>query len=99
MDKNIGKNISKILNGKNIQKLLDYAKQSAADALKNTSKRVIQIKVEGTGDMISKKIAESLKTSSQNNSETITNEHDKEIPKERYISRRTKEIIDDLRLI
>ena len=61
MGKNIGKNISKILNCKNIQKLLDHAKQSATDALKNTWKRVIQIKVEGTGDLIIKKIAESLK--------------------------------------
>ena len=39
------------------------------------------------------------RTSPQNNSETVTNEHDKEIPKERYISlvKRLK-IIDDLRL-
>ena len=38
--------------------------------------------------------------SPQNNSETITNEHDKEIPKERYTSpEERKKIIDDLRLI
>ena len=41
MSKSFGKNIRKILNGKNSQNLLDHAKQSAADALKNTSKRVI----------------------------------------------------------
>ena len=42
------------------------------------------------------------KTSPQNNSETITNEHEKETPKERYIYIYPKErqkIIDDLRLI
>ena len=40
------------------------------------------------------------RTSPQNNSETVTNEHDKEIPKERYISlvKRLK-IIDDLRFM
>ena len=36
----------------------------------------------------------------QNNSQTITNEHDKEIPKERYISQEEiQKIIDDLALI
>ena len=43
MGKNIGKNISKILRGKYSQKLFDHAKQSATDALKTTSKRVIQL--------------------------------------------------------
>ena len=36
----------------------------------------------------------------QNNSEIITNEHDKEIHKERYISPEEKsKVFDDLRLI
>ena len=43
---NLGKNISKSLSGKYSsgmrQKLLDYAKQAATDALKTSSKRVIQ---------------------------------------------------------
>ena len=40
------------------------------------------------------------KSSLQNNSETITNKHDKEIPKERYISpEEGQKVIDDLRLI
>ena len=40
------------------------------------------------------------KTSQQNNSETAKNEHNKEIPKERYISPEEKQkIIGDLRLI
>ena len=40
------------------------------------------------------------RTSPQNNSETITNEHDKEIPQESCISPEEREkIIDDLTLI
>ena len=42
MGKNIGKNISKILSGKYSQKVLDHTKQSAPDAIKTSSKRVIQ---------------------------------------------------------
>ena len=40
--KNIGKTISKNLSGKYSQNLLNHAKQSATDALKTTSKRVIK---------------------------------------------------------
>ena len=43
MDRNIGKNIIKMfLSSKYSQKLIDHAKQSATDALKTASKRVIQ---------------------------------------------------------
>ena len=42
MGKTIDKNISKNVSGKYSQKLLDDAKQFAADALKTSSKRVIQ---------------------------------------------------------
>ena len=38
MGKNIGKNISKNLSGKYGQKLLDYAKQIATDAIKTSNK-------------------------------------------------------------
>ena len=39
------------------------------------------------------------KDSQQNDSETVTNEHDKEIRKERFISsEKRQEIIDELRL-
>ena len=42
---------------------------------------------EETGDLIGNEIADEIsKNLQQNNSETITNEHDKEIPKKRYIS-------------
>ena len=50
--------------------------------------------VEATGDLIGDKIAKKItkisKNSQQNNLETVTNEHDKEVPKERcaYIFRR-----------
>ena len=46
-----------------------------------------------------RRITKVSKNSQQNNSETASNEHDKEIPKERYISlEKIQEIIDDLRL-
>ena len=45
------------------------------------------------------KITEVPKNAQQNHSETVTNNHDKEIPKERYISSEEREeIIDELRL-
>ena len=58
-------------------------KKSGTDALK-TSKRVFEITAEGTGDLIGNKIANRI-TKVSKNSETVINEHDKEIPKERYI--------------
>ena len=42
MGKNIGKNIRKSLNSKYSQNRLDHAKQSATDALKTSSQRVIK---------------------------------------------------------
>ena len=92
------------MSGKHSQKLFDYAKKSATDALKTTSKGVIQKTAEATGDLIGSKVANKiarvLRNSQQNNSETVSNEHDKEIPKERYISPEERQkIINDLRLI
>ena len=50
------------------------------------------------GNKIPSRITKVLKNSQQNNSETVTNQNDKEIPKERYTSRgKRQEIIDDLR--
>ena len=104
MGKNIGKNVSKNLRGKYGQNVFDHAKDSATDALKTSSKRVIQKTAAVTSDLIGKKIADKMtkvsKTFPQNNSKTINNEHDKEIPKERYISPdESQEIIDEFRLI
>ena len=42
VDKYIVKNTNKIASGKYSQKLLDHAKESATDAIKTSSKRVIQ---------------------------------------------------------
>ena len=57
---------------------------------------------ETTGDLIGNKIANRITKVSrnppQNNSETITNEHDKEIPKDMSPEERQK-IMDDLTLI
>ena len=89
MAKNIGKKISKILSGKYSQKPLDHAK-NLQDVLKTFSKRVIQKTIEATGDSIGNKTANKVtrvsKNSQQNNSEIVTNKHDKGIPKERYVS-------------
>ena len=52
------------------------------------------------GNKIVDKITKVPKTSTQNNTETVTNEHDKQVPKERYISPEERQkMIDDLRLI
>ena len=85
MGKNVGKIISKNLTGKYIQKLLDHANRSAADAFKTASLRAIQKSSEATGgftgNSIPDKITKVSKKSKQNDSETVTNEKDKEIPK------------------
>ena len=79
VDKNICKNIRKNLHGKYRHKLLDHAKQSAADALKTTSKKIIQKSAEATGDLVGNKInniiTKASRSSPQNKSETIANEH------------------------
>ena len=52
------------------------------------------------GNKIANRIKKVSKNSQQNNIETVPNEHDKEIPNERYISpEERQEIIDKLRLI
>ena len=57
------------------QKLLGHAKKFATDALKTSSKRVVQKTAEATDDLISSKIANKVtgvsKNSQQNNSETV----------------------------
>ena len=77
------------------QNLLDNAKQSATDALKTTSKIVIQKIAETTGDLIGNKIGgrvtEVSQTFWQNNLEKNTDEPDKDIPKERYVSQKERQ--------
>ena len=51
------------------------------------------------GNIIANRITKVLKNYQQNNSETVTNEHDKETSKDRYISpEERQESIDELRL-
>ena len=90
--KNMGKNISKNLSSKYSQKPFDHAKQFATGALKTTSKRVIETTAEATCNLIGNKIAGAVPksydgkiTKVSKNSEAVTNENDKEIPKERDI--------------
>ena len=84
MGKNLGKNISKDLNDKS----LHNGKIYATDVLKITLKRVIQKAAEATSDLIGNNVADRIakvaRTSPQNNLETVTNVHEKEIIKERY---------------
>ena len=63
MGKNVGENISKNLSGKYStgmlamrEKIFDYAEQSAADAFKTASKKVIQKPAEAAGDFIGNKV-------------------------------------------
>ena len=65
----------------------DHAKQSATDAFKHASKRAIQKTGEAIGDLIGNKIAYTRvsKISQENNSEIVTNDNNKEIPKDIYI--------------
>ena len=65
--RDVGKNISKNLSSKYSQKLLDYTKQSATDALKTAWIRAIQ--KNDWNDKIADNIATVSKTSPQNNSE------------------------------
>ena len=72
--------------------------------LKILQKEQFKKTAEGSGDLIGNKITDKVTKASkklpQNNSEAITNDHDKETPKERYISpEERQEIIDDVRLI
>ena len=86
-----------MVSGKYSQKLLDHAKASATDSLKSFFKRVIQKTAKSTCDLIGNKIANKItkvsKSLQQNNSETGTNENDKEIPKENmYLQGKDKKL-------
>ena len=70
----MGKTIGNNLSSKYSQKLLDYAKKVATDALKTTSRKAIQNKAETTGDLMGNKIVDKIKkvskTLTKNSSET-----------------------------
>ena len=85
----MGRNISKNLRSKYSQKRIDHAKQSAKDALKTASKRVIQKIAEAPGHLIEHKITNMKipklrvsKTSPKNNLET----NEQKILRKRFIS-------------
>ena len=63
--KNIDKNISKNLSGKCSQKLIDHAKKSSADALKNSLNSVIKKTAESTCGLIGNKIASKITKTSK----------------------------------
>ena len=77
MGKNIDQKISKNLSGKYSQKLLDHAKQSPTDVFKTTSKRIAKATADLIGNKFTNRITKVPRSSPQNNSETIANEHDK----------------------
>ena len=91
-----------------VRNLIDHGKQSAADVIKNTSKRAIQKTAEVTCDLIGNKIADKItrvsKTSPKNNSE----KNEEETLRKKFISPelsqkvtdgvRIKKVIDDLKL-
>ena len=72
-------------------------KLSATDALMAASKIAVQKTAEATGDLIGNNIAKRItkvsKNSQQNNSKIVTNEHDKKMPKERYLSPEERRLI------
>ena len=77
----------------------ETSKQSSTDSIKNSWKRLIQKTAEATSDFNGNKITIFQKSHKKNNSKTVTNEHDREIPKERYVfPEEREEIIDELTL-
>ena len=71
--------------------------------VQNFFEKVIQKVAEATGDLIGNKISNKItgnqKNPQQNHSETVKNQYDKEIPKERYISpKQRQKCFDNLRL-
>ena len=101
------KNIGKSLSNKYGQKLLDSAKKSTTDVIKNTSKRAIQKTAEATGDLIGNKIADKITSVSKKkptkelpNDETKEEDVEIATSKKRYISpEERKQIIEELKLV
>ena len=94
MGENIGKNISKNLSGKQCpgmlaarQKLLIMLNNLQQMHLNMLQKEQFKKTGEAIGDLIGNKIAYTRvsKISQENNSEIVTNDNNKEIPKDIYI--------------
>ena len=98
--------VAKNLSNKYSQKLLDTAKKSTTDAIKTTSKRVIQKTAEATSDLIGNKTTDRITSLSKKFSkelpkdETEVDAERATTTKKRYISpEERKQIIDELRLV
>ena len=94
-DENSGKNPSKNLCGKYSQNFFDPAKQSATDALKASSKRVIP---KTTGDLVDNKIADKIKTFQKLHSRRIKKQLQiimikKYVKKEKYLQKKDKKCL------
>ena len=111
MGKNIGKNVvinisicDKQINKSMCDKYsLKLHKYSHAKNVQQIHLQLLQKTLEATDDLIGNKIANKIKKvakiSQQNYSETVANNNDKEIPKERYLSpEERQEFIDELGL-
>ena len=86
MGQNIGKNLIKSLHSKYSKKLLDHAKQSATDAFKTSSKRVIQKTAHVTSDLIRNKIAVKITRASKSSPKKELEMNEEETIKEKYVS-------------
>ena len=98
----MGKNLS----NKYGQKLLYSAKKSTTDAIKTTSKRVIQKTAEATVDLIGNKIADKITiVSKKRSTKELPNDVtevdvERATPKKRYIySEERQQIIEELRFV
>ena len=100
-----GTKVTKNLNNKYGQKILDSAKRSTTDAIKSALKRAIQKTAEGTGDLIGNKIADKITSVSKKSTKELPNDEtevdvERATPKKRYISpEERQQIIDELRLV
>ena len=85
------------------KKLVDPAEKSAADAIKNASKRAIQKTAEATDDLVGNKIADKITIVSKKSTKKLpTIDEDVELTthKKRYVSpKERQQIIDELRLV
>ena len=97
MGKNFGKNISNSLSGKyspgmlaEHQKRLNHAKTSATDALKTSSKSVIQKTAEATGDFMVIKLLIELKKFQKIHNKMIQRMIKKYLKKDVYLQKKDK---------
>ena len=80
--------VAKNMSNKYSKMLLDSAKKSTIDTIKNASKRAIQKTEEATGDLIGNKMTNKITSISKSLKQlhSKTDENETETPKEGYIS-------------